>query len=731
MLLGVNSLLKTTADAATMTAKIGDKLNDLGLTNDAINAKIDDVFRKKRVLTSADVTERIKDSSWVSHSMMTRSLEYEAGDDMLRFFSSADLKFEDTSLGGNYVINPRPQFTRYADPRAKGIMSGVSDVSVAEDKGRFGMGHYYAEAIDDTHQTIHLRFGLPEFNSMLGYVRNFFNNGLNRLASRGRVTPGISDFLYYGSKLIVGWSFKALHLIEYALKTVTSFFAFVAKVPGSKYYYLRPTMVVYWAAVNNMVNMIASYRGWTNFTGDITNPDLDNKTRIKSEIKTEEDKQAGNYMHQFMPDIFSETGYINVYQAATRAGRLRLAVNNEINDAMEKSGSIEDFKKFTEDFLDNKRMYDKAELAGSTLDMAWDAYRKSGFGDSKESGPDSLLSNEKAMRSSANESSERQDPTKPPKGHFGQDLSNWAKHTLAINKDAAEFATFRVDHTGSVEESFQSSTGETDIAQKFNSASAQGRAAKFSLFGGNIDGGPLDAVKNGLASIIEGGISGIPFIGSTIMPALKAGAGAAYADIPEYWQNSSASMPRMSYTMQLVAPYGNPLSQMINIYIPLCMILAGALPLSTGKQSYTSPFLCQVFDQGRCQTRLGIIDSLQITRGVSNLGFNKKKQAMAIDVSFTIKDLSTVMHMPIVTGFAFDPLEGIFDEDTIFTDYISVLASNNLGKNIYVAQKFNKRLMARYRQIQQMASPSFWSGYLHDMTPLGMLDVFFKETDRT
>ena len=53
MLLGVNSLLKTTADATTMTAKIGDKLNDLGLTNDAINAKIDDVFRKKRILTNA------------------------------------------------------------------------------------------------------------------------------------------------------------------------------------------------------------------------------------------------------------------------------------------------------------------------------------------------------------------------------------------------------------------------------------------------------------------------------------------------------------------------------------------------------------------------------------------------------------------------------------------------------------------------------------------------------
>lgn len=727
MLLGVNSLLKTVSNASTMSSRINDTLDNIGLTNDAINAKIEDVFRKDRILTSADSTEKIKDSSWVSHSMMTRSLTYESGDDMLRFFSSADLKFEDTSLGGNFVINPRPQFTRYADPRAKGIMSDTKDVSVSEDRGRFGMGHYYAEAIDDTHQTIHMRFGIPEFNSMLGYVRNFFNNDLNRLATKGRVSPNISDFLYYGSKLIVGWGFKALHLVEYALKTITNFFGFISKIPASKYYYLRPTMVIYWATVTNMVNMIASYRGWAGFTGNIQNLDIDAKTRIRSES----DGQSNDYLHNFLPDIFSPTGFIDVYQAATRAERIRIAVNDEIHTEMESGGDIDGFKKFSEDFLDGKRQYNRASYAGSTLEQAWASYMESGYGKSESSGEDNILSNEKAMRSSSNESAERQDQSKGPTPHSGQDLSGWGKHTEALFRDGAEFATFRVDHTGSVEESFQSSTGETDIAQKFNSASAQGRAAKFSLFGGNIDGGILDTVKNGLGSIIEGGISGIPFIGSTIMPALKAGAGAAYADIPEYWQNSSASMPRMSYTMQLVAPYGNPVSQMINIYIPLCMILAGALPLSTGKQSYTSPFLCQVFDQGRCQTRLGIIDSLQITRGVSNLGFNKKKQAMAIDVSFTVKDLSTIMHMPIATGFALDPLEGIFDEDTIFTDYISVLASNNLGKNIYVSQKFNKRLMTRYRQIQQMTSPSFWAGYLHDMTPIGLLDAFIKESERS
>lgn len=727
MLLGVNSLLNTTSDAATMSSKVNDNLDKIGLTSDAINAKIDDVFRKKRILTTADATDRIKDSSWVSHSMMTRSLTYESGDDMLRFWSSADLKFEDTSLGGNYVINPRPQFTRYADPRSRGILADTEEVTVSKNFGRFGMGHYYAEAIDDTHQTIHMRFGLPEFNSMLGYIRNFFNNDMNRLATHGRVTPGIKDFLYYGSKLVVGWAFKGLHVISYALKHITNFFTFLAKIPASKYYYIRPTMVIYWATVTNLVNTIASYRGWVNLAGDSSNPDIDDKTRIKSSM----DGESAAYLHQHMPDIFSANGFIDMYKAASRAERLRIAVNNDIEKNITENGSYDSFKRFATDFLDNKRQYNRAELNGASMDEAWASYMSSGYGEVKSGDSEGILSNEKAMRSSANESGERQDPSQPPKAHTPQDVSGWSSHMRAIYKDGAEFATFRVDHTGSVEESFQSSTGETDIAQKFNSASAQGRAAKFSLFGGNIDGGPLDAVKNGLSSIIEGGIAGIPFIGDTIMPALKAGAGAAYADIPEYWQNSSANMPRMSYTMQLVAPYGNPVSQMINIYIPLCMILAGALPISTGKQSYTAPFLCQVFDQGRCQTRLGIIDSLQITRGVSNLGFNKKKHSMAIDVTFTVKDLSTVMHMPITTGWALDPLEGIFDEDTVFTDYMSVLASNNLGKNIYVAQRFNKRFMTRYRQIQQMTSPSFWAGYVHDMTPLGLLDVFFKESDRS
>ena len=54
--------------------------------------------------------------------------------------------------------------------------------------------------------------------------------------------------------------------------------------------------------------------------------------------------------------------------------------------------------------------------------------------------------------------------------------------------------------------------------------------------------------------------------------------------------------------------------------VPLSMLLAGALPKSTGKHSYDAPFLVEIYDKGKAQTRLGIIDSISITRGVGRLG---------------------------------------------------------------------------------------------------------------
>jgi hypothetical protein len=177
--------------------------------------------------------------------------------------------------------------------------------------------------------------------------------------------------------------------------------------------------------------------------------------------------------------------------------------------------------------------------------------------------------------------------------------------------------------------------------------------------------------------------------------------------------------------MQLISPYGNVVSQMNNIYIPLAMILAGGLPLSTGKQSYTSPFICQLFDQGRYQTRLGIIDSISITRGTSNLSFNKNKNAMAIDVTFSIMELSSIIHLPISKGYG-GSQEGIFDDENYFSDYMAMLGSLGLWEQFYTFPKAMLRLAKATRSLEKLKSPAMWAMYLHERTPVGMLDVLYK-----
>lgn len=172
--------------------------------------------------------------------------------------------------------------------------------------------------------------------------------------------------------------------------------------------------------------------------------------------------------------------------------------------------------------------------------------------------------------------------------------------------------------------------------------------------------------------------------------------------------------------MQLISPYGNPISQMQNIFIPLSMILAGVLPISTGKQSYTSPFIVQMFDRGRCQVQLGIIDSVSITRGTSNQAFTTRGQPLAIDVSFSILDLSSVMHMPTSTGSLFGS-DKTMDEDNILMDYLAVLAGQDIYSQIYPLAKARLNLAKKLNQVEKLTSSAYWSSLFHESATSGTL----------
>ena len=685
---------------------------------------------KKTVIGGGEegAADLLSDTDWVRQTLRAGSLEYDsAKDDLLRFWSAADTKFEDTTLGGNYTINPRPQFTRYADTRARGISGTVEKIKVSQPSIRTGMGHYYAEAIDDTHQTIHMIFGQPEFNSLGNYFTNFFNLDASKLASGGKWSQAIADFFKTGATLFVGFIFWPITLVLYGLGKIEEIISYLKRAPASKYYYMRPNMQLYWATVGNIVNKIAATSGMTSFTSDgnvfqkVGQLDENHTAAVNEDYK--------NVLSQHFSDMFNENGYINMQRIANRSQRMRIAYYDEL----EKSGgvppSMQDYvKTLMRGRTDKSTGVGGASLAAAAEALYMDEAKKFEMRFNSEignwqgdtNGSTKTVPSELTIRSTLDPSSKKVKPDSALESALQSFRAEW--------NDGSAFATFRVDHTGSVDESFSSSTGESDLAATFNSTSAQIRQAKNSLAGGNIAGDNLigagvGAVINAVKGIAEGTLAAFNLDG-ILAP------GNAYADIPEFWQNSSARMPSMSYSMDLVSPYGDPLSRMMNIFIPLSMIIAAALPLSHGKQSYGSPFLCQVFDQGRAITRLGIVDSLQVSRGTSNLAFNKRKEFMAVNVTFTVKELSTVMHMPVGTGGSLDPLKGFFDEDTLFSDYIGVLSSLSLGKSWYLSEKIKIRALNKWREYQGAANTYRWIAWLHERTVIGLSDIPLKGTDR-
>jgi hypothetical protein len=137
------------------------------------------------------------DNSWVKVAFMTPSNGYTKYDSVSRFFTTPSMKFTSAVIGGSVEINPRPQFTRYADIRSKGIMPGRNDVTPTNVSGNYGMGRYYSEAFDDNAQRIYMRFGVPQYNSIISFLLNAADYGQTQLARTGRI-----PFLYRATKAI-------------------------------------------------------------------------------------------------------------------------------------------------------------------------------------------------------------------------------------------------------------------------------------------------------------------------------------------------------------------------------------------------------------------------------------------------------------------------------------------------------------------------------------------------
>lgn len=691
-----------------------------GVSSEEVAQRAYALLKKRSRFLHSEV-DQIQDYHWVSETLYARGFILDDEFEQNRFYSTADRKFEDTSLGGNYVCNPRPGFTPFADPPKPGLVADRNAFTVASRMTNQGMGAYYSEAIDDSYQVIHMRFGKPEFNSLTSFFSSFYDSGAALLANSGRV-PGAFFTIGQGAGavgafvVLGGVTFFALMAVMY----VGSGLKGILSTNPTKFYYSRPNMPVYWSIVTTMVNQLATHKGiFPTQSGD---------QRIGEEQAF--DSQMQESISKLMPGVFHPSGYINVKNLVTRVERVKQRLLKAQEQAIENATSYDDLKSAMQSAFNNANTSDP----GLTLEELLDKWKGS-FSESKEKPTKPKL--ETIMGGTLEErladggavdakklEEEAQKTYNPTLGQkiLGK-VSGFMEFLNAEFADGSAFATFRVDHTGPVSESFSSSTKPSDLAQKFNSASAQGRAAYYTFGGGNLAPG-VDEIVSAGRDLMAGALNFLKLDG------LLSLMGSAFVDIPDHWENSIATLPSKTYSMRLVAPYGHPVSQLINIYIPLSMILAGALPHAAGRQAYTQPFLVELYDQGRAITRCGIFESLQITRGVSNLGFTKNKDMLAVDVQFSIKDLSSVMYMPVEVG-AIDPFKTINVHDSAYSDYMSTLGSATLGEQIYRGQKLKLRVKNWLRgDIRMMTSPEHWAGVIRDLPIINLFDLMYEDTGR-
>lgn len=247
---------------------------------------------------------------------------------------------------------------------------------------------------------------------------------------------------------------------------------------------------------------------------------------------------------------------------------------------------------------------------------------------------------------------------------------------------ANNFIGFRVEKSADASESISNSTGESEVAQSLNSIISQQRNLAFKLAGGETGLGILDKAIDVGGAFVGGVMSGA---GANAITQTVSGNG--YFDIPKEWKGSEFSK-NQSFSIPLRARYGDPVSILQCLYLPLALIMAASMPRAVGNNMYTSPFLVQAYCKGLFSIPLGLIRSVGIKRGGAEFGWSRANLPLALDLDVTIEDLSPTMFLTMTSNEV--NFFSLTVRNTAMLDYLSTLA----GIGLYSR---NARLHMHYR----------------------------------
>ena len=664
-------------------------------------------------LTIAEDNEDLNyyDSEWVVNSFLVKSEDLKGTDAINRYFSPTQLSYVDTSLGGNISINVFPQFTHYADVPLPNITRGNKLPSVNELDPDIGMGRYYGEVIDANAFNVYFTFGVPEFNSMLTFILFSADYRQTIIANTGR-SPVAYDIgkIWGTTAFIIGTG-----VVGVALLLAKSFIKYFVAPGRFTYYSMKPTMASYWSTVNSIVTMMATELG-------ILNPVF--MPKKKTELlggPLQIDQEDMDFLHEYFPDIFRKNNYIDVFAIATKAQRRYL--NEFLDNYNNFKNTNKDIAKLAEEAIRiKKNVYQHDDTNYESYVKKLNLINSSLYGYKKQNDKQTdVNTTNDALKKIGTVTVETPEGLDIPPREIDEEsvLSEFIDQFKATVTEGAQYAIFRVENPGRISESFRNTTKDIELEGMLKSIGNKVKTIEFNMSGGNL----LPSMKDIIGyskDIIAGALDGLTMNLSNVVSALM---GDMNIEFPKRWDDSSAVFPTMTYRMKLVSPYGNPISQLQNIYIPLAAIMAGALPRATGPSSYTSPFLCSMFLRGYQYITLGMITSLTITRGTSNLPFNKQRRPLAIDVSFTVTDFSKILAMPTQSSIL-SPVNIMYADDAPLNRYIAALCGRNAFTTLNFLPRLKLKLSRFVDSAQALLDPYHLGMRAGDVVPEVIKNIF-------
>lgn len=706
-----------------------------------------------------EVTQEINDTEWSLHSWVLGSGMSKSTYDELQE-AGRRIKFTDTSIGGSLYLNRRPQASIWSDfnePRLmvfdqnNGYQEKTYDIS-------FGMGRYFSEQIDDMQSLVHLRVGTVSFTSMFGYMLRSYDPVLDQASRDSMVNETmfrLGQFVGFitGSNIMIQGSLFIMKSIDAFLTGCSSEYATCK--PNMVIYWRRVQTIFdsiltamdwrpdlshvgkmqgdqlsgdklgkmddsdFKAYNETMRDIFTNQSGAVDLRAMVTRP-----MRAMYHIRDRAIKQYEKALASSGEDFYQSDDHVRRKVVAEQIAVMRN--NQELADVIAKGEvSSEDAWKDMYNTVfynspDEKTGNDFENLLENYTEPAEGAMGGGGGGgggaDDSGGGSAQYVQNQD-MENNASNINVLNKLTKDsdygydvltynsglrilsdPKIDEGKKqgvrkaLDEWNAYQQAEWNDGSAFLTFAATGNATATDSFNNTAKEPLIKSFLASMGSRFRDLNNSTSGYNIIPG-MDAIIGGVTSFIKGhldgfGVGGLAGLFSQATPVIP--------DLPD---SSSSQMQTVSLTLECRSPYGTKLSRISNQYITLAACLALVTPYSSGYQSYGSPPVIEYYQKGFSQSRFGIVDSMVVTRGVGNKGWDRDGGPLGMTIQLELKPLAKDIHFPIVSSaVSFRGTSAVstylskalYDSDNVAKDYIAVIAATDPQTQIYTMNKIRR-----------------------------------------